>query len=79
MRAARSWPAGLVAINNELYGTTLGGGDRVPGYYRCGTIFKINQYGSARVIDRFRGDPAGANPTDALSNVNGVLHGIIAA
>lgn len=81
--------AGMVAINNELYGTTLGGGDsprqskdcissgddRVPGYYRCGTIFKINQYGSERVIYHFRGDPDGANPQDSLTNLNGVLYG----
>jgi hypothetical protein len=27
------------------------------------------------VIDRLRGDPDGANPEDALTNVNGVLYG----
>lgn len=81
--------AGLVAVNNEFYGTTLGGGDsprqtkdcissgdvRVPGYYRCGTIFKINQFGQERVVYRFKGDPDGANPEDTLTDVGGVLYG----
>jgi uncharacterized repeat protein (TIGR03803 family) len=81
--------AGLVAVKNELFGTTLGGGDsprrprdcissgvdRVPGYYRCGTIFKINQFGQERLVYHFQGYPDGANPQDALTDVDGVLYG----
>jgi hypothetical protein len=81
--------AGLVAVRNELFGTTLGGGDspgqsqdcissgedRAPGYYRCGTIFKINQFGQEHVVYRFRGYPDGANPESSLVDVNGVLYG----
>jgi uncharacterized repeat protein (TIGR03803 family) len=81
--------AGLVAVNGELYGTTLGGGDSprqskdcissgdiLPaGYYRCGTIFKVNPFGQERVVYRFKGRPDGANPLDTLTEAGGVLYG----
>ena len=81
--------AGLSLHNGELYGTTSGGGDsprranecigsgdvRPDGYYRCGTIFRTDPFGTEHVVYRFRGDPNGANPESSLRNVGGVLYG----
>jgi uncharacterized repeat protein (TIGR03803 family) len=81
--------AGLVEVNGALYGTTTGGGESPQhssacissgvepdaGYYRCGTIFKIDKFGSEHVTYRFTGKPDGANPEAALTNVQGALYG----
>ncbi len=81
--------AGLSNVNGQLYGTTTGGGYsphkanqcissgavRKDGYYRCGTIFRTDHFGTEHVVYRFRGDPNGANPEAGLRNVNGVLYG----
>ena len=80
--------SGLIAVKNVLFGTTLGGGnsrqrkDCVPsgaaptgGYYSCGTIFKVDQFGQERVVYRFDGHPDGANPQASLTDVDGVLYG----
>jgi hypothetical protein len=44
-------------------------------YYRCGTIFKISQFGKERLLHRFEGDPDGANPEAGLAISEGVLYG----
>jgi uncharacterized repeat protein (TIGR03803 family) len=81
--------ASLTPANHALYGTTLGGGvspkrmnqcispgvTHETGYYRCGTIFKIDRFGTESVIYRFGGDPDGANPEAGLLEAGGVLYG----
>jgi uncharacterized repeat protein (TIGR03803 family) len=71
--------SGLVAVNGELYGTTMNGGlyrsDYCIGNESCGTIFKVDAFGREQVIYRFRGDPDGANPEAGLAYVGGVLYG----
>jgi uncharacterized repeat protein (TIGR03803 family) len=81
--------AGLIQVKGELWGTTTGGGvsprkssqcissgvTRMVGYYRCGTIFRIDKFGTERVAYRFIGDPDGANPEAALTDAGGILYG----
>jgi uncharacterized repeat protein (TIGR03803 family) len=81
--------SGLALDNGQLYGTTTGGGFspkranqcissgdvRPDGYYRCGTIFRTDEFGTEKVVYRFRGDPNGANPEAGLRDVGGVLYG----
>jgi uncharacterized repeat protein (TIGR03803 family) len=82
--------AGLVVLRGKLYGTTMGGGLSPQGgnrclssgahidsseYYKCGTIFVINQFGQEHVLHRFSGDPDGANPEAGLVALDGLLYG----
>jgi uncharacterized repeat protein (TIGR03803 family) len=81
--------AGLTLNNGELFGTTIGGGYsprranecissgdvRNEGYYRCGTVFRTDPFGTEHVVYRFRGDPNGANPEAGLRSVGGILYG----
>jgi uncharacterized repeat protein (TIGR03803 family) len=81
--------ANLIQAKGELYGTTTGGGDsphhsnqcissgvvRDAGYYRCGTIFRIDRFGAEHIVYRFAGDPDGANPESGLTDAGGVLYG----
>lgn len=81
--------ANLIPAKDALYGTTLGGGNnprranlcispgvtRASGYYRCGTIFKIDRFGTEHVVYRFGGEPDGANPEAGLIEAGGVLYG----
>ncbi len=81
--------AGLIVAKGQLWGTTTGGGDSpkksnqcissgvegAVGYYRCGTIFRIDKFGTEHVEYRFTGDPDGANPEASLTNADGVLYG----
>jgi uncharacterized repeat protein (TIGR03803 family) len=71
--------AGLVAVNNVLYGTTGGGG-----YTRghcgggtggCGTVFSITPAGKERVFYRFKDRPDGEGPSASLVAANGKLFG----
>jgi uncharacterized repeat protein (TIGR03803 family) len=79
----------LVETNDAFYGTTTGGGGsprkanqcissgitRNTGYFRCGTIFKVDRGGSEEVIYRFAGSPDGANPEAGLTGSDGVFYG----
>jgi len=83
-------PAGaVVEVKGRLYGTTTGGGNmprqpnyctaldasKIPGSARCGTIYRIDQFGRERVLYRFTGYPDGANPDAPLTSVAGLLYG----
>jgi uncharacterized repeat protein (TIGR03803 family) len=68
---------GLLAVGANLYGTTEAGGGTGCEYSGsgCGTIFKVTTSGSEQVIYRFKGGKDGANPYDALTDLNGLLYG----
>jgi uncharacterized repeat protein (TIGR03803 family) len=63
---------GLVAVNDELYGTTdLGGASGV------GTVFEISPSGSERVLHSFQGGADGLYPEAGLIELNGELYGTV--
>jgi uncharacterized repeat protein (TIGR03803 family) len=66
--------AGLVNVNDVLYGTTLEGGTAC-GNGGCGTIFAVTSNGLERVEYRFQGGSDGYWPESDLVNVNGTLYG----
>jgi uncharacterized repeat protein (TIGR03803 family) len=77
-------PAGtLIAVGQNLYGTTAEGGDAqctdLP--RGCGTIFRLkpptpqNPQWVEHTLYRFHGGSDGANPVAALVHVNGVFYG----
>jgi uncharacterized repeat protein (TIGR03803 family) len=66
-------PAGLVAVNGTLYGTTDGGGDPT---CQCGTIFSVNPVsGLERVLYRFKGGSDGEDPHAGLLALGNTLYG----
>ncbi|MGC1380109.1 MAG: choice-of-anchor tandem repeat GloVer-containing protein [Candidatus Baltobacteraceae bacterium] len=66
-------PAGdLIALNGELYGTTLHGGDVGRGY---GTVFSMTPSGSEHVLHSFGAGTDGAFPLAGLHFLNGWLYG----
>ncbi len=68
--------ARLLYDNGELYGTTVNGGTPRCGLLPCGTIFKVNLHGAARVLHRFGGPPNdGASPYAGLTLLNGKFYG----
>lgn len=62
--------AGLIRVNDALYGTTYAGGN-----YGDGTVFSITTTGVETVLHSFRGNKDGANPAASLLSVKGVLYG----
>jgi uncharacterized repeat protein (TIGR03803 family) len=69
-------PTDLVAMNGNLYGTTLAGGTgNCNDAQGCGTVFEIATSGHERTLFRFGGGPAGEYP-GTLVPLNGVLYGI---
>jgi uncharacterized repeat protein (TIGR03803 family) len=67
--------AGLVEVNDTLYGTTDKGGAKY-GPTRCGTVYSLTMSGAERVLHKFHrnlGD--GADSQAHLLNVNGTLYG----
>jgi uncharacterized repeat protein (TIGR03803 family) len=71
----RSPSAGLVALNGNLYGTTVRGGTGWKGS-GCGVVFSLSLKSHAeRVLHAFRGGKDGANPYAGLLVVNGSLYG----
>jgi uncharacterized repeat protein (TIGR03803 family) len=72
--------AALINVNGTLYGTTSSGGgapwcNAVFGSLGCGIVYSISTSGKERVIYRFKGGRDGADPLDALVDVNGFLYG----
>jgi uncharacterized repeat protein (TIGR03803 family) len=67
--------AGLVAgKNGNLYGTTWQGGRNCEG--GCGTIYRLKQNSTEKVIYSFAGEPDGANPSyGTIIEKNGDLYG----
>ena len=64
--------AGLTAIKNTFYGTTISGG--TPGSY--GTVFSIDpSTGTETILHSFGGGTDGADPEAVLIAVKGVLFG----
>ena len=68
---------GLVAINKELYGTTLIGGNACYYYgYSCGTVFRISTSGEESVLYSFgRASHDGEYPTAPVTPLKGWLYG----
>ncbi len=71
--------AGVLAVNDVVYGTTYGGG-RVSGCSSgsgagCGTVFRVHLSGIERIIHRFGSGGDGANPRGDLIARNGLLYG----
>jgi uncharacterized repeat protein (TIGR03803 family) len=62
--------AGLLDVNDTLYGTTINGGAKDDG-----TVFAIPLSGTETVLHSFTGKPDGAHPYAGLINVNGTLYG----
>lgn len=69
--------AGLVEVDNTLYGTTInGGGSKCGDNQGCGTVFKMSiSSGKEAVLYSFKGDNDGEYPYAGLLNVNGTLYG----
>lgn len=67
-----AYPSGgaLIAVNNELYGTTGSGRP-----HNFGTVFKVDLTGREHVLYRFKSGSDGATPQAGLLAVNGVLYG----
>jgi len=72
-----AWPnGGLVAVNGNLYGTTvMGGVPNCGGGGGCGTVFEISPSGSEKIIYRFQGGNDGSNPQSGLAYANGQFYG----
>jgi uncharacterized repeat protein (TIGR03803 family) len=67
--------AGLINVNDTLYGTTAGGGAN-----KAGTVFEVTPSGTETVLYSFKGGSGdGENPLAGLINVNGTLYGTTAA
>lgn len=72
--------AGLVAVGNKLYGTTVRGGN-AGGVYGCGTVYSVTPGGTETVLHIFPNDPKildGCHPHSALIAVGGTLYGVTA-
>jgi uncharacterized repeat protein (TIGR03803 family) len=76
--------AGLIAINNVLYGTTATGGydgstqcgsSSGHGLGGCGTVFSVTLDGKEQVLHRFKEKPDGEGPADTLVEAKGKLYG----
>lgn len=76
----RNPSAGLIAFNNQLYGTTSAGGSCNGDPSGCGTIFAVNpSSGAERVLYRFKGGTDGEQPgRGRLIAVNATLYGTTA-
>jgi uncharacterized repeat protein (TIGR03803 family) len=67
--------AGLVAVKNVLYGTTLYGG-YPQGGYNGGTVFRLTLGGQEKVLYSFGSQSVGSHPDAGLSPINGTLYGV---
>jgi uncharacterized repeat protein (TIGR03803 family) len=66
--------AGLVAVGDDLYGTTQYGGK-----YDNGSIYRLTPAGKERVIYSFGGSPDGKAPIASLTPIGPLLYGTTAA
>jgi uncharacterized repeat protein (TIGR03803 family) len=66
--------ASLVYAKGALYGTTLVGGPGCRHFGSCGTVFRVDTSGSAKIMHTFGGGD-GALPISDLINVSGTLYG----
>jgi uncharacterized repeat protein (TIGR03803 family) len=64
--------SGLTAVDGVLYGETDLGGF---GVYPSGTIFSVRTTGLERVLYTFEASNSSQDPTNSLTDVNGVLYG----
>ncbi len=62
--------AGLLDVNDTLYGTTYSGGIK-----GGGTVFKVTPSGAETVLKSFKSGPNGYNPDASLVDYNGTLYG----
>jgi uncharacterized repeat protein (TIGR03803 family) len=73
-----NYPASVIDVKGELYGTTTAGGDTLcngPSGVGCGVVFKMTSPGKKyRVLHAFRGGTDGISP-NALIDVKGTLFG----
>ena len=68
--------AELIAVNQELYGTTYAGGVVcIPKSTGCGTIFATDTSGNEHTLYKFTGIPDGARPQAPLTLVGNTLYG----
>jgi uncharacterized repeat protein (TIGR03803 family) len=68
--------AGLVALDQVLYGTTEFGGVRTRLCSTgCGTIFTVSASGVEKILYRFPGGKPGAMPVAALLRIHGLFYG----
>jgi uncharacterized repeat protein (TIGR03803 family) len=73
--------AGLIDVNDDLYGTTFYGGTNCYSRINCGTIFKVTTSGQETVIydfcseGRYYGCFDGDGPQAGLIDVSGRLYG----
>lgn len=74
--------ANLIAVKNQLYGTTAEGGEyNYSGcgagkfFSGCGTVFAVSASGQERVLYRFAGGSDGYWPNAGLLALNGTLYG----
>jgi uncharacterized repeat protein (TIGR03803 family) len=68
--------AGLIDVQDTLYGTTAEGGAYGCGTYNCGgTVFSVTTGGTEKVLHSFGELPDGNIPAASLIDVNGTLYG----
>ena len=71
--------AGLLDVNNRLYGTTFEGGTssgcHASGYNGCGTVFSITVNGKGHLLYSFGGGTNGRYPSADMIEVSGRLYG----
>jgi uncharacterized repeat protein (TIGR03803 family) len=63
---------------NNLYGTTVSGGDVNCRLYGCGTVFRLSSLGTKTTLVNFQGTPDGAGPSGGVIRAGGVLYGTTA-
>jgi uncharacterized repeat protein (TIGR03803 family) len=66
--------AGLVNLNNKLYGTTEYGG-----HGGNGTVFRVGSGGGETIVHEFGKRPDGEHPTAGVISVGGTLYGTTSA
>ncbi|MBV9056420.1 MAG: hypothetical protein JO078_12585 [Candidatus Eremiobacteraeota bacterium] len=68
-------PNGLIAVGDELYGTTASGGRGCAQGPGCGILFKMTPSGEETIVYQFKGAPDASGPDSGLIEVRGTLFG----